>query len=445
MLISFRVQNFRSFADEQELSMLAGPDDMHAGTLIESESGAVLPVAGIYGANASGKSNLLTAITVMKKFVVRSATEMNLGDRIPGMVPFRLDPELRDEPCRFEIAVVVDGTYFEYGFAATPVAVHSEHLKVRKPGGRLVERFRRTLDPKTGKVDWAFRGLKKKDEAVLQERTRSNGLVLSRAAELNLPEFGELYLWFRKRLWLFDLSEPPRPLTWGTAGAAMEDESFRNNVLRMVRDADLGIGDLHVSNEPMTFPEEMPRRIRAAIQAILDESEDLPERYRVHTTHFDTTGKPVEFSLDEDESNGTQRFFAIAGPVLDALATGATLVVDELECSMHPLLTRKLVQMFLDPNLNERGAQLIFSTHDTSLLDRELLRRDQVWIADKRQNGATELYSLYDFREDEEGGRPRKTESFARRYLEGRYGGVPSFGPMFEDLVTGRGEQSADE
>lgn len=389
--------------------------------------GAVLPVAGIYGANASGKSNLLTAITVMKKFVVQSATEMNLGDRIPGMVPFRLDPELRDEPCRFEIAVVVDGTYFEYGFAATPEAVHSEHLKVRKRGGRLVERFRRTLDPETGKVDWAFRGLKKKDEAVLQERTRDNGLVLSRAAELNLPEFGELYLWFRQRLWPVDLSENPLPLTWRTAGRAMEDESFREEVLRMVRDADLGIAGLRVTDEPLLRSDAMPEYVRSAFEKMLAEHRVPLNAFAVRTTHFDTTGKPVEFSLKEDESNGTLRFFAIAGPVLEVLSLGATLVVDELECSMHPLLTRKLVQMFLDPNLNERGAQLIFSTHDTSLLDRELLRRDQVWIADKRQNGATELYSLYDFREDEEGGRPRKTESFARRYLEGRYGGVPSF------------------
>lgn len=445
MLISFRVQNFRSFADEQELSMLAGPDDMHAGTLIESESGAVLPVAGIYGANASGKSNLLTAITVMKKFVVRSATEMNLGDRIPGMVPFRLDPELRDEPCRFEIAVVVDGTYFEYGFAATSEAVHSEHLKVRKRGGRLVERFRRTLDQETGKVDWAFRGLKKKDEAVLQERTRGNGLVLSRAAELNMPEFAELYLWIRKRLWSFDLSEPPRELAAITARETFLREEFRHRMESMLRDADLDIAGVAVKKAPPVIADELPTKVKNAIEEVLTENGRALEGFPVTTTHVDTAGHPVEFSLEEDESNGTQRFFATAGPILDALATGATLVVDELECSMHPLLTRKLVQMFLDPNLNERGAQLIFSTHDTSLLDRELLRRDQVWIADKRQNGATELYSLYDFREDEDGGRPRKTESFARRYLEGRYGGVPSFGPMFEDLVTGRGEQSADE
>jgi AAA15 family ATPase/GTPase len=132
-----------------------------------------------------------------------------------------------------------------------------------------------------------------------------------------------------------------------------------------------------------------------------------------------------------DESNGTQRFFALAGPFLDALAKGTVVVVDELECSMHPLLTRKLIELFQSPEANKSGAQLIFATHDSTLMDPELFRRDQIWLVEKNRRGASELFSLYDFDTKD---RPRNTEVFQRNYLAGRYGGVPKFGPTFEDL-----------
>jgi hypothetical protein len=143
----------------------------------------------------------------------------------------------------------------------------------------------------------------------------------------------------------------------------------------------------------------------------------------------------VPFDLG-DESEGTQRVFALAGPFLDALDFGWVVTVDELDCSMHPLLTWNLVQLF-QSSANKKGAQLIFTTHDTSLMDPELLRRDQIWITEKNAAGATELRSLYDFKE-----KSRSTEAFEKRYLAGRYGGIPSFGPTFEDIDAGQPEES---
>jgi hypothetical protein len=133
----------------------------------------------------------------------------------------------------------------------------------------------------------------------------------------------------------------------------------------------------------------------------------------------------------DDESNGTRRFFAIAYPFLKAIDTGTPLIIDELECSIHPLLTRRLIELFQSPAANQKGAQLIFATHDTTLMDSQLFRRDQVWLVEKNSSGQSTLTSLYDFKPDH---RPRSSEAFQRNYLAGRYGGVPSFGPIFEDL-----------
>jgi AAA15 family ATPase/GTPase len=161
-------------------------------------------------------------------------------------------------------------------------------------------------------------------------------------------------------------------------------------------------------------------------------SEDRLRHYTVHTLHqIPGAAEPVEFSLERDESNGTQRFFALVGPVLDALDDGDLVVVDELECSMHPLLTGKLVELFQSPDANCQGAQLVFATHDSSLMTPSLFRRDQIWLTEKNRKGATELFSLCEMESPK---RPRKGEAFEKNYLSGRYGGIPNFGPAFEDL-----------
>ena len=148
-----------------------------------------------------------------------------------------------------------------------------------------------------------------------------------------------------------------------------------------------------------------------------------------HSTDFRIPMKRSDFSLEEDESNGTQRFFGIVGVVLDALDHGDLLVVDELDCSMHPHLTYKLVEMFQSAEANPKGAQLVFATHDTNLMTPALFRRDEIWLTEKGANGGTELFSLSDIKSKN---RPRKEEPFEKHYLAGRYGGVPSFGPALE-------------
>jgi hypothetical protein len=426
MLIEFTVENYRSFADPQTLSLAAAKDASHPAHVVERGPLRLLKAASIYGPNASGKSNLVKAIRFMDRFVETSATRMNLGDPIAGVHPFRLEKEWRARPSSFQVRLLIDNTEYLYGFSATQERVHDEWLHVRREGGRVTRPFLRRLEPETGKTEWALRGELKEQAASVIGKTRDNGLFLSRAAEMNVEFVKELFLWFRRHLWCFDLSMPPVHLMLKTARRVNKDAEFLARVERLLHDADLGIDHIEV------------REVQGHLQKLLftaDEgkaSKHPLRRWVVQTLHH-IPGSPesVEFSLDQDESNGTQRFFALIGPILDVLDDGDLLVLDELDCSMHPLLTQKLVQLFHSPDANPKGAQLVFATHDSTLMTPSLFRRDQIWLTEKNRKGATELFSLCEI---EPGKRPRKHEAFEKNYLSGRYGGVPSFGPALEDL-----------
>ncbi len=439
MLIRFSVQNYRSFREEQTLSLVAGKDATHPDSLINcGEKFQLSKVASIYGANASGKSNLVKAMRAMERFVLVSATRMSLGDSIEFVSPFRLDTSTVQEPSRFEITLLIEGDIFVYGFSATKERVHDEWLFVQPQGRRESKWLERSRDKASGAISWAFRGPLKKDEGLLKEKTRDNGLVLSRAAELNIKAVTPLYLWFHKMFWSFDLSDPPTGLRQLTAEKMNEDKEFRNRAIRFIREADFGIDSLSVKEEEwkQNIPDDAPKEFREMFVALQNLGKKLVDRenltrFSITTDHSLNDGEtPISFSLEEDESNGTQRFFALAGPILSALSDGDLLVIDEIDCSMHPLLTRKVVELFQSPEENTNGAQLVFTTHDSSVMDQTLLRRDQIWLTEKRANGSTELFSLYDFGAP----RPRRNTAFEKNYLAGRYGAVPSFGPFFEDL-----------
>jgi AAA15 family ATPase/GTPase len=189
------------------------------------------------------------------------------------------------------------------------------------------------------------------------------------------------------------------------------NQSLGAQIERLTRDADLGISRLALTTERVPLE---------------DDRVVFP---RLKTAHVDQgSGEPIEFSLLEEESNGTRRFFAIVGPIVVALDRGDLLVLDELDCSIHPLLTRKLIELFQSNEANPNGAQLIFATHDSTLMNASLLRRDQIWLCEKNSKEATDLFSLCDIERT-----PRKREALENNYLAGRYGGVPRFGPALED------------
>ncbi len=439
MLVEFKVANFRSFREQQTLSLVASKDKSHTDNLIECEKFKLLKAAGIYGANASGKSNLLDALKVMEQFVLTSATRMSLGDSIPGIVPFRLDRTSHEKPSSFDIVIIVEGTRYEYGFSATTERVFSEYLRVRRPGKNAYTWFTRKFKKASQKSEYNIIGPLKQDRKILEDKTRENGLLLSRGAELNLKPLAELFLWFRREIHIHDLSSSPFSLSQYTAESIKDDFRFRNQVLSLLKDADLGIDNLAVSEKPaFEIPDDTPREFvepLTELMSFFQESVGKKEGLKmlsVMTAHtLNDSDKVVNFRLDRDESNGTQRLFALAAPVLNSLDKGKLLVLDEFECSMHPLLTRKLIELFQSQTENKKGAQLVFATHDSTLMSPGLFRRDQVWFTEKNRSNATELFSLYDL---SGGKKPRNKEAFERNYLSGRYGGVPKFGPTFEDL-----------
>jgi hypothetical protein len=426
MLIEFRVGNFRSFDEAQTFSLVASSDTRHPDNCIPFGKVQVLKSAALFGANASGKSNLIRALDFMWRFVLHSATRMNVGDPIP-VVPFQLNPESRGKPSIFEAAFVVGEVRYQYGFTAISSRVQDEWL-IAYPKGRPQHLLERRFDPETEQTAWKFRGALRQEGTLLKERTRDNGLALSRGAELNIGPLTAVFVWFLRKLSVLDLSMSPASLIEQTAMRQKNDPAFRARVLRLIRHADLGIGDLEVSEEQHRYFSWTP----AEGDPVNMDSGDTIHLHTGHTirsVHRSADGKAVPFNFMEAESNGTQRFLALAGPWLDALDQGALLVLDELDCSMHPELTWKLVELFQTRDANPQGAQLVFSTHDSTLMDLELFRRDQIWIVEKDRAGAAHLSSLYDFEK-----KPRNNEAVQRRYLAGRYGGVPVFGPTFEDL-----------
>jgi len=427
MLVEFRVANFRSFHEEQVLSLAASRDEEHPGNVIPGPKLNLLKAAAIYGANASGKSNLVKAIGFMKSFVRTSATKMNVGDRI-AVVPFRLRRDARQRPSRFEVTLILDQVPYQYGFSATRERVHDEWLIAYplRSGRHLYER---RFNPQTRETQWAFRWGLKKHEDLLRERTRDNGLALSRGAELNIPELVEVFRWFLTGLSVYDLSVEPA-LLFESAERFVEDAEFQRKAMRFVQDADLGIKGIRITEElpdasffADDFLKQLPDEDRQRILKTFT-------RRVVHAVHSVPGCDEEEvFGFQDAESKGTQRFFALAAPWLDAMENGTVVVVDELDCSMHPVLTRKLIQFFQNPEHNAKGAQLVFATHDSSLMDQTLFRRDQIWLVEKDANQASRLSSLWDFKD-----KPRKGEAIEKRYLAGRYGGVPDFGPSFEAL-----------
>ena len=426
MLIEFRVKNYRSFRDEQVLSLVAGTRKDLPENRCELKDIALLRSAVLYGANASGKSNLVRAMGFMRLFVTSSASERQAGDEI-DVTPFLLDADSKDNPTKFEIAFLDGETRYQYGFTLTRLRVLDEWL-IADPGtSRRRCWFDRRFDSKTGETTWTFpSGNLKGRKAVLKEATRDNALFLSVGAQLNNEQLTSVFGWFRDKLRVVDTSEsiPGISMSGVTASRALKDADFKRRAAMMLQSADFGIEGFDVSEEIVTeqdltpsdiMSEEMRKKILSREVKLLN----------VHMLHHAQDGlAPVAIPY-ADESNGTKQFFELEGPLAETLENGYVLVIDELTAHMHPLLTRRLIEMIHDPDQNRNGAQLVFATHDTTLLDLSLFRRDQIWFTEKDRQGASHLYSLHDYKG------VRKGEALQKGYLAGRYGALP----MVEKLI----------
>ncbi|MEC9405724.1 MAG: ATP-binding protein [Pseudomonadota bacterium] len=419
MLIEFSVSNFRSLADKQTLSLVAGSGKEHRETHVFEPDApgmlALLRAAVIYGPNASGKSNLLLALSAMQQIVENSASGNQADDEI-DVDPFAFATEPNGAATEFEVLFVEGGVRYQYGFSTTRTRIESEWL-FAFPEGRSQRWFERNVNPPEGEQEWYFGPKFAGNKKVWQESTRPNALFLSTAIQLNSDSLKPVFQWFSHRLKMIEPYARISP-SFSTRKCE-EDAEWNKKIIEFLNKADLGISAIQVEERKMAdvpFPPDMPEPVRKYLNSQVS-GRVLSD---VKLSHRSANGAEARFSLHE-ESGGTQKAFALAGPWLDVLANGYVLVIDELDTSLHPALLRHLLEMFHDPRINTKGAQLVFSTHDVTSLDFDLLRRDQIWFVEKDRELRSHLYPLSDFS-------PRKGENLERGYLQGRYGALPFIG-----------------
>jgi len=415
MLVEFTVKNYRSIKDEQVLSLAkAKGDELEDSNCFTPDAPSSVPLlrsAAIYGANAAGKSNIIHAMMEMESIVSNSASSNQEGDEI-SVTPFLFDDDSPSEPSEFEMVFISEGVRYQYGFAATKYNIVEEWL-IAYPKGRPQRWFSRSFNSKTKLSEYKFSDSLTGQKSVWQSATRTNALFLSTAVLLNSEQLKPVFNWFKKRLRPTDVGG------WGPSFTATlcDEEVTKKRVLSFLKAADFNIHDIKVDKQKFDLemlPDEMPESARASIIKELKEKEFLD----IKTIHKTTSNKLVLLDFEE-ESDGTQQFFSFIGPWLDTLKNGYILVIDELHDSLHPKMVKYLVGLFNNSKTNPKNAQLIFTTHETSILNQDVFRRDQVWFCEKDKFQATSLYPLTDFS-------PRKDrENIEMGYLSGRYGALP--------------------
>jgi len=427
VLIRFRARNFRSLKEEQELSLVASSlkDPPEAVTQVEGLDLGLVRVAAIYGANASGKSNVIKALAYMSSAVRNSQRKWPPEGPIPRE-PFLLAAQSKLDPSSFEVDLLLDGVRYHYGFTLNDRQILEEWLDAFPIGKRQMwfKRKQRvfTFGKKLGG-----------DNGAIKRLTRANSLFLSAAAQNNHEALLPIYKWFADQC---QFVPRERDSFTDETTQMCKDKDVKSWVLKTLRAADLGVVGLDireedlkpripigVSDKDMPFYEQMDEALDKFWSAakMISGRSDFPEKRQVLSLiHEGPKQCQVPFH-QRSESEGTVAFFGLLGPVLSAIKSGGVVCVDELDASLHPLLALEVVRLFNDPKLNPRGAQIIFTTHDTNILDRASLRRDQIWFTEKDAEGGTHLYPLTDFK-------PRKNENLERGYLQGRYGAVPFIG-----------------
>lgn len=420
MLSRFRFSNFRSFRAEQELSLMAGPfTDLP--DVVRHPAGAregILPSAAIYGANGSGKSNVIKAVSFMSSAVAGSHRSWNPEGPI-RREPFMADGESGREGSEFEADFLLAGVRYRYGFRIDSEVVLEEWLHVY-PNGKKQTWFHR----KRG-TPIAFSKKMPGENRTIETLTRKNSLFLSAAAQNNHEALLPVYGWLAGILFV---GADRTTYLRHTADLCAQPD-YKNEIAKLVSVADLGIADMVV--EQVKLPDQM-RALFEAIQTILKipEKDPVPETQPEVRLLHRFADKTVSFD-NSQESDGTIAYLSVLGHVVDALKKGMPLLIDELDASLHPLLTIELIRLFNAPSSNPNGAQLIFNTHDTNLLSSGVLRRDQIWFTEKGSDARSHLFALSDFK-------PRRQENLQNGYLQGRYGAIPFINPddfllRFED------------
>ena len=423
MLIRFSLENFLSFRERQTLDMMAVrtcKERRDENTIRYNDKDSLLRSIALYGANASGKSNLFSAMSFCADFILSSALDRGAAEDI-CVIPFLYDGTSSALPSLFELEFTHGANRYRYGFSATSRMVVSEWLYAGQwDSSSLKPRFvrKRENDEDMIEVHPSFVGA----DSLIVEKTRGNALFLSTCAGLAVAEAEDILK--EVAAWSFVLASQDR---MAVTARMLEGGDCRDAVLRFVNMADPSIDDLQV--ERMEYDSG---RIGADGRSV------KRFRYRVVMKHSLGSGESMSLPLYSLGSLGTRKAFELAGPIFKALAHGAFIFIDELDSRLHPILTREIIKLFNSTDTNPKNAQLVFNTHDTNLLNckvyspsrdrrEQLFRRDQVYFVERTSEYVSKMYSLSDFR-DEGGAAVRNDASFEKEYLAGEYGAIPFIG-----------------
>lgn len=397
MIIQLTIGNFLSFKEQSTLSLAASAlKDIQVSAEdilfnIGDTELTLVKSAVIYGANASGKSNFIKAFEFLKWYIINSSKDIQAGERV-NVESFRLNSETADEPSYFEVIFSDEGNQYRYGFEADNAIVHSEWLyqKSNKKRAKEVELFYREKD----KFDIHSKFIVGKEVAG-KKMVRSNALLLSVAAQFNDPTSVEIMGWLNDTTIISSSNDEK---IWNIATIQLDDAKMKQRIVEFSRYADLGIENI----------EKVDNTIISTHIQYDDKGNEI---------------KSVTFPFRKNESEGTIKYFSLAYPIIDALDNGKRLIIDEFDSKMHPLLTCRIIALFNSKETNPKNAQLIFTTHDTNLLSANIFRRDQIWFTQKDRYGATDLYSLAEYK-------VRNDASFEKDYLSGKYGAIPILGDL---------------
>jgi uncharacterized protein len=443
MLVEFSIKNYLSFNQSMTFSMvgskpvkeLEGEENQNENNIFYDPFGKnkMLRSAVIYGANGSGKSNLFIAMEFVRAFVLTSANNSQATDEI-NVLKFLFNEYNNLLPTSFEIVIYIENTMYRYGFEVDREKVHSEWLfrLINEPSAKETQLFKREFQTITPNAR-SF-----KEGKNIEDKTRPNALFLSVAAQFNGEISRSILTWFKFNFNI--ISGLENTTTNYTVSKYKQDNIFKRKVVEFFKLANTGIQDIVIVEKenivtsdssdltdiPIEFNDIETHLVNEANKNIETNSVSIFTLHKKFSENNLFLGNiALHFSL---ESKGTQKLFSLLGPLLDTLENGRTLIIDELDSRLHPLLTMELVKLF-HSKFNKKNAQLIFASHDTNLLRKDIFRRDQIWFAEKDEFGASDLYSLVEYKINQATA-VRNDASFEKDYLLGKYGGIPFFGDV---------------
>lgn len=406
MLIQFSARNFKSFKDPFTLDLFTNKETA-VSNIIKSNFKNTYASAVFYGANGSGKSNILKAYNMMRNLVLNKDKVMLSTDRLK-INTFKLSTESEDDTSAFDICFIYNNKKFKYGFEYDENIVYSEYLFVYETVQPTLI-FEYDLDEDEGKIKCT------KYKSLSQKKHLKNTLFLWDVDREDIEEAHEVLNWFKETIYIeFSNARNVNPSYWNN----LTKPDVKNIFQIFIHDADFGIKDIYQDSRPvMDVYDKIPNLPKNSIA----------EEITVKTTHakLDEDNNFIgdeKFNLFDDESLGTQKYFYAIGPIINALKNGSTLFLDELDASLHPILTRRLVELFNNKEINGKGAQLIFTSQDTNLLDQTLFDKEQIWFVEKDEYGASHLTGLSEYRDI------RKQEKIEEKYIKGKYGAIPYLG-----------------